>query len=188
MALVIFPYLAGWLIGFCVKKCSKIPTTEIPRKNVVYCAGAVVIATLTYNIAIVETSYPVVIMVKSCSILSVMIVGVFCTRVRDQHNKLGKNKLIVGALVTMGIILFNLYAKPKEGDKSVTLFGVVLLLVSLVADGFLPDFQAEIKTVYKPAPIDLMSQINKWAFILSVSYSIVQMQLLPILLYMVDHP
>ena len=173
IALVIFPYLSGWLIGYLVKKCSRIPTTIIPRKNLVYCAGAVVTATLTYNIAIVETSYPVVIMVKSCSILSVMIVGVFCTRVRDQHNKLGKNKLIVGALVTMGIILFNLFAQQKQGDKSVTLFGVVLLLVSLIADGFLPDFQAEIKTIYKPAPVDLMSQINRWAFILSVTYSII---------------
>jgi hypothetical protein len=41
------------------------------------------IGTLTYNIAILETSYPVVIMFKSCSILSAIIVGVFFSRVRD---------------------------------------------------------------------------------------------------------
>lgn len=81
-------------------------------------------------------------MVKSCSILSVIIVGVFCSRVRDQHNKLGKNKLVVGALVTLGIFLFNYFAVNKSGDKATTLLGVILLLISLVADGFLPDFQA----------------------------------------------
>jgi hypothetical protein len=31
--------------------------------------------------------------------------------------------------------------------------GIVLLIVSLLADGFLPDFQAEIKSVYKPLPM-----------------------------------
>lgn len=33
-----------------------------------------------------------------------------------------------------------------------------------------------------------MSQINKWIFFLCVIYTILRMELLPILLYMVDHP
>ena len=153
-----------------------------------YCGGAVFIATLTYNIAIVETNYPIVIMVKSCSILSVIMVGVFCSRVRDQHNKLGKSKLVVGALVTTGILLFNIFAPSNPQENKTTVFGAILLVVSLVADGFLPDFQAEIKTVYKPKPIDLMSQINKWVFIYCVLFSVVRMELPSIIFFMLDHP
>lgn len=56
---------------------------KLPKKNLFYAGLAVAVGTITYNIAIVETSYPAVIMVKSCSILSVIIVGVCCSRVRD---------------------------------------------------------------------------------------------------------
>ena len=62
------------------------------------------------------------------------------------------------------------------------------MLVSLIADGFLPDFQAEIKTVYKPQPTYLMSQINKWVFILTLFYSILRMEFLPIFYFIYDHP
>jgi hypothetical protein len=33
------------------------------------------------------------------------------------------------------------------------MLGIILLVISLVADGFLPDFQAVIKSEYKPRPI-----------------------------------
>ena len=108
---------------------------------------------------------------KSCTILSVILVGVFCSRVRD-HNKLGKNKLIVGVLVALGIFLFNIFADSKASEKTTTLYGVILLLISIMADGFLPDFQAEIKTVYKPSPVDLMAQINKYVFLASLLYCV----------------
>ena len=111
---MIFPYLSGWLIGSLIKALTKKDTVEIPMKNLFLCSGAVFTATLTYNIAIVETNYPIVIMVKSCSILSVIVVGVFYSRVRDQKNKLGRSKLVVGALVTVGILLFNLFASSNS--------------------------------------------------------------------------
>lgn len=102
----------------------------------------VLIGTLTYNIAILFTSYPVVIMFKSCSILSAIIVGVCFSRVRDERLKLGTNKLIVGALVSLGIFLFNYWSQEDKGEKGTSLGGLILLLISLIADGLLPDFQA----------------------------------------------
>ena len=42
------------------------------------------------------------------------------------------------------------------------------MIVSLIADGFLPDFQAEIKSKFKPVPIEMMSQNNKWVCIFSL--------------------
>jgi hypothetical protein len=80
--LLIFTYLTGWLVGnLWARNTGEI--IKLPRKNLIYSAAAVMIGTLTYNIAILETSYPVVIMFKSCSILSAIIVGVFFSRVRD---------------------------------------------------------------------------------------------------------
>ena len=63
----------------------------------------------TYNKAVIEASFPAVVMVKSCSLLSVILVGIFCSRVRDKDLKLGKSKIWIGATVTIGIILFNFF-------------------------------------------------------------------------------
>jgi drug/metabolite transporter (DMT)-like permease len=49
--------------------------------------------------------------------------------------------------------------------------------VSLLADGFLPDFQAAIKSVHHPRPMEMMVEINKWVFIMALGASIVTWQL-----------
>lgn len=54
---------------------------------------------------------------------------------------------------------------------------MVLLVISLVADGFLPDFQAVIKSEYKPRPMEMFEHINKWVVILCWCYSIATGQL-----------
>jgi drug/metabolite transporter (DMT)-like permease len=151
-------------------------------------AAAVMIGILTYNIAILENSYPVIIMFKSCSILSAIIVGVYFSRVRDQKLKLGTNKLIVGGLVTIGIVLFNFFSMEDKGEKSTTFLGLILLLVSLIADGLLPDFQAEMKSMYKPRPVDLMFQINRWVFFFSLTYSLLTLECMKIGEFVWEHP
>ena len=132
------------------------------------------ISTLTYTYAIYLTNYPVVMMFKSCNILSVILVGVLCSRVKDKKLKLGTKKLVIGVLVTLGIVFFKLFdpeAAAKD-EKKTEVVGIVLLVVSLLADGFLPDFQAEIKSKYKPQPMEMMTVINKWVTFISIAYSL----------------
>lgn len=58
--------------------------------------------------------------------------------------KLEGKKIIAALAVTTGMILFKVFdPEAKQGDeRKVEIFGLVLLVVSLLADGFLPDFQA----------------------------------------------
>lgn len=172
---LIFPCGITWLLGsiinhFQIKKEDRV---VIPAKNSAICGLTVAISTLTYVYAIYLTNFPVVMMFKSCNILSVILVGVMCSRVKDKKLKLGTKKIVVGVLVTLGIILFKLTDPNsfKEDGNKTELLGIVLLIASLLADGFLPDFQAEIKSVYKPQPMEMMTDINKWVTIISVLYS-----------------
>lgn len=93
-------------------------------------------------------SFPAVVMVKSCSLLSVILVGIFCSRVKDKDLKLGMNKLLIGVVVTFGIILFNFFkiAETNNNDKPISLIAGGFLIISLAGDGILPDLQAEIKS------------------------------------------
>jgi drug/metabolite transporter (DMT)-like permease len=47
----------------------------------------------------------------------------------------------------------------------------------LLADGFLPDYQAVIKSEYKPRPMEMFEQINKWVTILCWCYALATGQL-----------
>ena len=100
--------------------------------------------------AVVEASFPAIVMAKSCSLLSVIIVGVFCSRVKDSKLKLTYKNLGIGFIATIGIVLFNFFKKKEENanDKPLELLslGTLYLVISWIGDGFLPDFQAQIKS------------------------------------------
>lgn len=66
-------------------------------------------STVSYTYAIKYTNFPVVMMVRSCNILSVVLVGVLFTGVKDTALKLGKRKVIVAALATAGMIIFKVF-------------------------------------------------------------------------------
>jgi hypothetical protein len=103
---------------------------------------------LTYNKAVQAASFPAVVMVKSCSLLSVILVALFCSQVKDKSLQLGKDKIIIGILVAIGIFSFN-YFKEQESSSNnnpISWFSSGLLLISLIGDGLLPDFQAKIKS------------------------------------------
>lgn len=57
--------------------------------------------------AIYLTSFPLVTLFKSCSLLSVLMVGVFFSRVVEKNQKLEKKKLVIGFLITIGILLYH---------------------------------------------------------------------------------
>ena len=64
-------------------------------------------------IAIMFTNYPVVIMFESCNVLSVVLVAVFCSRVREERLKLGRKKIVVAAVISVGILMFEFF-NPKS--------------------------------------------------------------------------
>ena len=52
------------------------------------------------------TSYPVVMMFKTCNIMMVIITGICCSKVRDKTLKLTGKKILVAIIVTIGLFLF----------------------------------------------------------------------------------
>ncbi len=69
----------------------------------------VFISTITYTWAVAKTSFPVVMAFKSCNLLSVLLVAIMCTRVKESHLKLDKTKILVGIAVSAGVFLFSFF-------------------------------------------------------------------------------
>lgn len=144
----------------------------------------------TYNQAVRYASFPAVVMVKSCSLLSVILVGVFCSRVKDKSLKLGKSKMWIGLIVTIGIILFNYFkiTEQNSNDHAISLYSGLLLAISLIGDGFFPDLQAQIKAESKPTAIDMYVAINRSTFLIALIISLVTFRIDYIFTFIVDHP
>ena len=81
----------------------------VPDKNSIKCGAAVVLNVVAYSYAIFYTNFPVVMMVRSCNLLSVALVAVIFTGVKDTGLKLGTRKIVMASIVTLGIIIFKVY-------------------------------------------------------------------------------
>ena len=103
---MVVPFVVAWLLGEAYNKIFITEKVVIPKKNSALAAFAVVAATYFSILAIQRTSFPVVIMFESCSILPVVFIGVFCSRVHDPNLHLGPQKIIVALIITAGILTF----------------------------------------------------------------------------------
>lgn len=148
----------------------------MPVSTLVACSTIVCISTHTYSLAIYITNFPIVMMVKSCNIVTVVLVGVFCSGVRDKTLKLGTKKIVIAIIISIGILMFNFGGSAAHKEKATDLLGVALLLISMVADGFLPDYQAILKSEFNPRPLEMFEHINKWVTIISFTYAVISGQ------------
>jgi drug/metabolite transporter (DMT)-like permease len=102
------------MFGFVANKFFYKDHTKIPVTDLIACAAMVIISTQTYTLAIYITNFPIVMLVKSCNLISVVLVGVFCSKVREKSLQLGPKKIIVATLITCGILLYNFGGDQKH--------------------------------------------------------------------------
>jgi len=67
---------------------------------------------LTTNYALLYITYPTQSIGRNLRYLSVIIVGAFFTRIPKSdstasHLAIGKHKMIIGSLITIGVVIFN---------------------------------------------------------------------------------
>ena len=105
---MIFPCGITWLIGTIMNRITIAShnRVKIPQQKAAICGLTVAISTFTYTYAIYLTNFPVVMMFKSCNVLSVILVGVLYSGLKNKKLKLGTKKIVVGLLITLGIIVF----------------------------------------------------------------------------------
>ena len=78
----------------------------LPNSLTLYCGIILLVNALVSTYAIMLTSYPVVMMFKTCNIMMVIITGICCSKVRDKTLKLTGKKILVAIIVTIGLFLF----------------------------------------------------------------------------------
>jgi drug/metabolite transporter (DMT)-like permease len=184
--------LFSWLFGAAINSIKSDESDneeQVPELSLIKVALFVVVSMLTYNHAIMYLDYPTVMMVKSCNILFVVMVGVFFSKVQDPRLRLAKHKIIMGIMVALGVIVFYIESAPTETSSgSKPFYGFALLFISVLADGFLPDAQTEIKEKHEIGAMTLYQNVNRWVFLGSWAASILTLQLKSIAYFLAEHP
>lgn len=111
-------------------------------------------------------------MFKSCNVLSALFINALCSTISKKTETVSRRKLVIGLTVALGVVLYSLAGAQNHRDKPINKYGLLLLVTSLICDGLLPDFQAEIKVKYNPSSIYMFTAINKWKFMIALVYSI----------------
>lgn len=91
--------------------------------------------------------------------------------------------------MTIGIILFYAAAPGTQLSGNKKWFeGIFFICFVLFAEGLLPDLQAEIKSKFKPKPVQMMTIVNKWATIVMFFYLLLTFKLWKYLYFIFAHP
>ena len=79
--------------------------------------------------------------------------------------------------------------KNFEGQQKVNYYcGVILMIIFLLAEGFLVDSQNLIKMNYSPSSNDLFTTTNKMTLFFSTIISLIMGEFIPILQFIASHP
>lgn len=121
-----------------------------------------VLAMSSSFMALQWVSYPAQVLAKSSKPIPVLLMGVL---LGDRSYPVRKYCIVF--LIVFGVSAF-FYNSKKAASSSVGIgIGEVLLIMSLLMDGFLNSLQERIMSKYKPNSNYLMMESNKWIIILS---------------------
>ena len=140
--------------------------------------GLFAVNMITTNSALLYISYPVQVIGRNIRFLFVVLVGAFFSRVKKDHKhlKLGKHKIFIAIIITIGVLLFN-FAKDRKDrgdkhDKSKEWLGYLLLGISVVVDALFNDSQAYSKATFKPSANQLFTSTNLYSFYCCIGYTL----------------
>ena len=127
------------------------------------------------NESLGHVSYPTAVLAKSSKLIPTMLVGFFYER-----KSFAKEEWYSAALITGGIVSFNLSRMSSSSERkgSDSGYGLMLLCLSLLMDGFLASFQGMLKNNDKrgryraPLAIENMLWINLYALLFFIPLSI----------------
>lgn len=110
--------------------------------NSIKCGGLVFVSALCFTQALYHGNYPGVLMMKSFNIVPLALASYFIDKKSQGNSKI---KALAGVLSLIVIAMFALGRPVNSPEKGINLINFSLILLSLIADGFLPLFQREVK-------------------------------------------
>lgn len=184
---IFFQALFSWITAKSINTFYyKQKKSSFPRKLQIEIAAFYALSMFGSNQALKFIPYVVQALMKSSKVLSVMLVSKFAGT-----ETFSKMQYFSGLLITTGIVIFNLLEKDKKNGKhtqSISIIGLILLLVSLFSDGMTSSKQSEARNKYKPSMFEMMESSNIYAILFAFLYGVGSFELIPAVQYLWNYP
>ncbi|KTW32767.1 UDP-galactose transporter HUT1 [Pneumocystis jirovecii RU7] len=133
---------------FSTKHSKKKPLSKSLLLKIILVALSSSLASLTSHISLKHINYPTHILGKSCKLIPVMAIHTIFYKTR-----FARYKYLIVAIVTSGIIIFTLCdsqlsSKTKKKQLSNNIWGLFLLSINLLLDGYTNSTQDQIFKVF----------------------------------------
>ncbi|PRP88931.1 Drug/Metabolite Transporter (DMT) Superfamily [Planoprotostelium fungivorum] len=140
--------------------CQSITDVIIVKIEYSWIAAAVMGAMYCSNTALQYVSFPTSVLAKSCKPIPVMLMGLIVL-----GKKQTTTKYICVSLITGGIAVFMMAggSGKHKAESSDSLYGLILLTLSLTLDGIIGPLQERVQSKYKPMPKHMMYYTNAWS-------------------------
>lgn len=130
----------------------------------------------TSNHSFHYVSYPTAVLAKSCKLIPTMVMSIWIER-----KQYAAQEWLAASCITLGIVIFNLSRLSDKGsEKTDSIHGIVLLLISLCMDGFLASCQGLLKRSdvkhnkqRPPTAMETMLYVNLYALIWLVPMALI---------------
>lgn len=155
LALQCFANLFGSMVGS--KVTGTVAAKGVPITVFLLPAATFIVAMFCSNQALQYVAYPTQALSKSCKMVPVMLIQVIVYGARYSMRE-----YLMVALVTSGVAIFQWKDKAQGADS---MYGLVLLFISLLCDGLTGPKQQNITENYKATSFQIMFYCNFWALI-----------------------
>lgn len=169
----IFAALLGYLYTVATRKTSQ-DLPIFPSKRIIWPLSLVAVTAAMASpfgyASLQHVDYITFILAKSCKLLPVMFLHVTLYRKKYPFYKYG-----VVALVTSGVAIFTVYqsggSSKKKGAEASSLYGLILLGINLLFDGFTNSTQDDIYARFRPyTGQQMMCALNFMSTFLTICY------------------
>jgi len=184
-AILLFQNLFSFILAASVNKYYYgITKSAMDFKTELTIAGSNFGTMICANTALSFVSYPVQALLKSSKIISILLVSLILGKAK----KYTKAQYFSASVITMGIIVFNLFGGKDKKGKETSIFGLFLLLISLFCDGMIGTTQSEAKEKFNPSAFDQMESANKWCAFLTLVFALITFQMGSFLFFCISYP
>jgi len=149
------------LAAYAIMAFVKQPKNMVPLVDYLKISASYIGAMWCSNASLAFVTYPTQALAKSCKLVPVMLMRIVLLRtsyeIREYVNTF---------LTTIGISIFMLYQEAEEKRHvigSSSSLGLLLLFLSLVADGYTGPRQEKLIELYKPTIYQMMLWMNIWS-------------------------
>ena len=101
--------------GYIISIIKKEPPNPISQKERIIMGSLFTINMVTSSYALLYIAYPIQVIGRNIRFLFVVIVGAYFSRIKqlNSHLKLGKHKIYIASIITLGVLLFNFAKEVK---------------------------------------------------------------------------